>query len=161
MSEAIKVCPECGEEYTLVAQECADCRVPLVHPEELPEEIEPEALPPISELECVRVGPLPWTRAISQGLEAAEIPHRVEPDTRSEAEGGVDPRSFDGQAVYGTWVRPEDLDRAGEIDRMIFAHVDESVREQEPATGDETCPACSSPLAPDALECPDCGLSFG
>lgn len=161
MSNDFKVCPECREEYTLVAEQCADCDVPLVFPDEVPPEPEPEAFPEVSELECVRVGPLPWTRAISAGLEEAGIPHRVEHDTRSEAEGGVDPRKFDDGTLYGTWVRPADLDAAKAIDSTIFAHIDEEVRVDAPATGDETCPACTSPLPPDALECPDCGLQFG
>ena len=47
-----------------------------------------------------------------------------------------------------------------EIDAAVLAHVggaDETATEGHEA---ETCPACQSSLAVDALECPDCGLSF-
>lgn len=160
MSHQVKICPECGEEYTLVPSECVDCRVPLVFPDQLEIPITPDAFPPTTELECVRVGPLPWTRALSAALEQAEIRHRVEPDSRSKAEGGVDPGSFDGMDVFGTWVLPKNHLAALEIDASVFAHVGGADENAPEATEDETCPACQSSLAVDALECPDCGLSF-
>lgn len=160
MSHQVKICPECGEEYTLVPSECADCRVPLVFEEELEISAAPEDFPPTAELQCVRVGPLPWTRALSSALEQAEIRHRVEPDSRSEAEGGINRGSFDGADVFGTWVRPQHLEAASEIDRAVFAHV-RGGDEAPAAEADEVCPACQTPLAVDALECPDCGLNFG
>lgn len=161
MSHEYKVCPSCRDEFTLVATACAACGVDLVAPGDLPDEEEeiPEAFPEISELACVRVGPLPWTRALSDTLTAAGIGHRVERDTRSEEEGGVGRGKFGGEDVYGTWVRPEELDAASELDAVIFAQF-EPDREAE-ASGEEACPACATPLAVDAIECPDCGLRFG
>ena len=81
-------------------------------------------------------------------------------DSRSKAEGGVDPGSFDGMDVFGTWVRPKNHLAALEIDASVFAHVGGADENAPEATEDETCPACQSSLAVDALECPDCGLSF-
>jgi len=133
--------------------------VPLVSPDAVPPEIEPEEFPDVAALACVRVGPLPWTRAISDALTEAGLAHRVEPDTRSVAEGGVDPERFGGQTLYGTWVRPEDLEPAREIDTAIFAVFE---AEAAPATGSsEACPACEAHLAPDVLECASCGLVLG
>ena len=161
MSHDVKLCPECGDEYTLAATDCADCRVPLVSPDEIEAHVPLEDFPMTSELECVRIGPLVWTRALSSALEQADIRHRVEPDTRSEADGGIDKNLFDGAAVFGTWVRSKDLAAANEVDKVVFAHV-EGEREDAPqADNDEVCPACQTPIALDALECPDCGLQFG
>ena len=159
MSHEVKLCPECGEEYTLTARECADCRIALVLPGELAAAPGPQGFPPISELECVRVGPLPWTRALSEALETAEIAHRVERDTRKVEEGGVDPRRFGGEDVFGTWVRPVDLQAAREIDQALFGHLEPG--ESLAAGGQDRCPACEEPLGDQTLECPGCGLHLG
>lgn len=160
MSNDVKICPECGEEYTLQAVECADCRVSLVMEGDLEIDATPENFPPTSELECVRTGPIAWTRALSAGFEEASIPHRVEPDTRSEAEGGLSPSEFDGADVFGIWVRPSDLPAAVKIDKVVFAFVHGQGEDAPEAADDETCPACTSPIAVDDLQCSDCGLSF-
>ncbi|MCS5635390.1 MAG: hypothetical protein NZ990_02660 [Myxococcota bacterium] len=159
MSYDFQVCPSCRDEFTLAVFECSKCGVALVSPDLIAPEPEPEDFPEVDVLECVRVGPLPWTRAISAALTEAGIAHRVEPDTRSVAEGGVDPERFGGAALYGTWVRPEELAGARAVDSEIFAIFE---AEAAPvAAGSEACPACETPLAADALECPDCGLVFG
>lgn len=159
MTEGFQVCPECEMEYTPAVTRCADCNVALVPSSALAAAPEPEAFPGIAELECVRVGPLPWTRALSEALSGREIAHRVEPDTRSEAEGGVDPRRFGDEPVFGTWVRPADRTAAAEVDRALFAHFEPDTAEV--IEGDDVCPACQEPLSADALECPACGLAFG
>lgn len=161
MSHYVKICPECGDEYTLQAVECAECRVSLVFPDAFELEATPESFPPTSELECVRVGPIAWTRALSSALEQASIPHRVEPDSRTEAQGGVSPNEFDGADVFGTWVRNKDLEAATGIDRQVFALVHGQDASVPDASGDEVCPACESPIGVDDLECSDCGLHFG
>jgi len=149
----------CGEEFTLMVSECNDCGVALVSPDQLEPEEPPEDFPEVSELECVRVGPLPWTHALSESLGQAEIGHRVERDTRSEAEGGMDPRKFGGEAVFGTWVKPADLEAARAIDAALFSHFEPG--NEELAEGDENCPACQEPVPPEAVECPGCGLGLG
>jgi len=159
VSYDFQVCPSCGDEFTLAVLECASCGVALVSPDSLPPEPEPENFPEVSDLDCVRVGPLPWTRAISDALTRAGIAHRVEPDTRSVAEGGVDPKRFGGETLYGTWVQREALDAARSLDGELFALFE---AEAAPAvSGGEACPACETPLAGDALECASCGLVFG
>ncbi|HIG71577.1 MAG: hypothetical protein ABGW98_17915 [Myxococcales bacterium] len=161
MSNDVKMCPECRDEYTLQAIECADCHVPLIFPDDFENDPAPENFPPSSDLECVRVGPIAWTRALSSALEQATIPHRVEPDQRSEADGGVSPNEFDGADVFGTWVQEKDLAASVEIDKVVFAHVHGQEADAPSATEDEVCPACQSPIAVDDLECSDCGLHFG
>jgi len=141
-----------------VMEECVGCSVRLVYPDEMATEPEPEAFPDTGVLECIRVGPLPWTRALSENLSHAGIEHRVEPDSRSEEEGGVDPRRFGGEAIYGTWVKPDDLEAARTIDMAIFAHLEPETQAEAEAV--EACPACGHSLSPEALGCPDCGLGF-
>lgn len=154
-----QICPACDEEFTLSVVECAHCGVALVSPGDRPPEDPSEEFPDTDELDCVRVGPLPWTRALSEQLSAAGIAHRVQPDNRTEEEGGVDRSRFGGEDLYGTWVEPEDLDAAQAIDAAIFAPL-EADMSQEAQEG-ETCPACGASLATDSMECPECGLSFG
>lgn len=161
MPPEFKVCPSCREEFTLAAVDCSGCGVLLVYPGDLDgdDNVEDQEIPPVSELACVRVGPLPWTRALSAALSEAEITHRVAVDTRSEEEGGAGRERFGGEDVYGTWVLPDEHDAALEIDTMLFAHL--QPEEAEDAHEEEACPACQEPLAPDALECGSCGLAFG
>jgi hypothetical protein len=159
MSHDYQVCPSCGDEFTLSVPRCSNCDVGLVSPDSLPPQVEPEDFPDVDRLACVRVGPLPWTRAISDALTQAGVAHRVQPDTRSVAEGGVDPKRFGGEALYGTWVEPGDLEAAKGIDTQIFAVFE---AEAAPvADAGEACPACDASLPADALECSDCGLVFG
>ena len=160
MSHDVRICPECGDEYTLVATECAECRVPLVFEEQLDAIAAPESFPTVDELACVRVGPLQWTRALSAALEQTGIAHRVEPDTRTEAEGGLNPSQFDGADVFGTWVLPSNLEAAHEVDALVFAHVHGDDDLAPEASSDEVCPACETPIGVDDLECSDCGLNF-
>jgi hypothetical protein len=159
MTDGYQVCPECEEEYTLAARVCAECGVALVAPGAVPEPAEPEGFPEIDALSCVRVGPLPWTRALSEALSARDIEHRIERDTRPVEEGGAAPGRFGGEIVYGTWVRPADAEGAAEVDRLLFGHLEPDTAAD--SQGDDRCPACQEPLAADALECPACGLAFG
>jgi len=159
MREEYRICPQCEEEYTLTVTTCADCGVALVSAGDVAAAPEPEAFPEVSELECVRVGPLPWTRALSEALSSEGIEHRIERDTRTEAEGGIDPQRFGDEPLYGTWVREDDLASAASLDRRLFAHFEPDAA--EPVEGDDACPACQETLPADALECPACGLAFG
>lgn len=152
------ICPSCHEEFTLLVAECAHCGIALVSPGERPDDGLLEDFPDTNELDCVRVGPLPWTRALSEKLSEAGIAHRVQPDTRTEAEGGIDRSRFGGEDLYGTWVEPDELDAAQAIDTAIFAPLEADL-EPEASEG-ETCPACGGSLAVDSAQCPDCGLSF-
>jgi hypothetical protein len=157
-----KLCPECHEEYTLVATRCADCDVDLVHGDELAfEEEELEAFPPASELECVRVAPIAWIRALSEALQQGGVVHRVEPAGADDAPEGQRPEVFGDVQLFGLYVRSEHASTARELDDSIAAQV---LPEEAPALAEgeeETCPACGTALAADVTECPDCGLRLG
>jgi rRNA maturation protein Nop10 len=158
MSADYKVCPDCREEFTLATSACGVCGVTLVFPGDLEPEAVPEEFPPVDQLSCVRVGPLPWTRALSDTLTEAGIAHRVERDTRSLEDGGAGSERFGGQEVYGTWVRPDEHALASEVDAALFAHFEPDA--QAEAAEDDLCPACGDRLPADAVECPGCGLCF-
>lgn len=157
-----KLCPECHEEYTLVATRCADCDVDLVHGDELAlDEEELEAFPPASELECVRVAPIAWIRALSEALQEGGVVHRVEPASADDAPEGQRPEVFGDIQLFGLYVRSEHASTARELDDSIAAQV---LPEEAPALvegEEEACPACGTALAADVTECPDCGLRLG
>jgi hypothetical protein len=155
-----KVCPECRAEHTRTTERCADCGVPLVHPDALPTEAAPVELPPASALSCVRVAPLPWIRALSEALEQAGVSHRVEQATAADAPPEQNTEVFDGAALFGLYVEESAGAAARELDRAIAVQV---LPEEAPplAEGEQdACPACGAALAATATECPECELVF-
>jgi hypothetical protein len=157
-----KVCPACRTEYMLVATRCADCDVDLVDAAALAAaDAALEAFPPASELECVRVAPVGWVRALSEALQQRGVTHRVEPASASDAPDGQSPDVFGGAQLFGLYVQSEHVSRARDLDDSIAAQV---LPEEAPTLAEgeqEACPACSTELAANATECPDCGLVFG
>lgn len=156
-----KVCPACRVEHLQSATRCADCDVDLVHSGELPSEAESADLPPASDLACVRVAPLPWIRALSEGLEQLGVAHRVESATPEAAPEGQSAAVFGDLQLFGLYVEGENAVPARELDSRIAAQV---LPEEAPPLDEgeeDSCPACSSRLPPHAVECPDCGLVLG
>ena len=161
-TELYKLCPECRTEYTRFVTRCTDCDVDLVHAETLPdEEEEIEAFPPASQLECVRVAPIAWIRALSEALQGRGLAHRVEPATDGDAPDGQRPGVFGEAQLFGLYVRSECASPARELDGSIAAQLlPEEGRPLDEGEA-EACPACGAALAADAIECPDCGLRLG
>jgi hypothetical protein len=153
-------CPVCRSEYTRIATRCLDCDVELV--DTLPAEGEaPPAFPPASELECVRVAPIEWIRALSGALQRGGVAHRIEPATAEDAPEGQRADAFGGAQLFGLYLEAAQAAAARELDASIAARL---LPEEAPALAEgeeESCPACGTALTPDAIECPDCGLSFG
>lgn len=155
-----KVCPQCRTEHTHVSVRCTDCDVELVHPDSLEPETLPEELPPAADLLCVRVAPLPWIRALSEGLEQAGVTHRVEPATVEDAPEGQNCEIFDGAQLFGLYVDPAAGAAARELDGAIAVQV---LPDEAPplAEGEQdACPACGAALSATATECPECELVF-
>lgn len=151
-------CPECRAEYLASATTCADCDVPLV-PEASLESAAAQALPPASELHCVRAAALGWARRLSDLLAEAGISHRIEV-AQDDDDGSV--RRPGANLPYGVYVRAEDLEAATEVDaefmRSQIPDLDPDAGAAEAEDGDERCPACGAEVGADAGECPDCGL---
>jgi hypothetical protein len=151
-------CPECGEEYVSTAMQCVECGVPLVAGEATG--IAPaDELPPIAQLVCLRAATLAFARGLSEQLAQAGISHRIEAAHDEGEEVAL--RRPGANMPYGVYVRSADVEAAVEVDReyMRQAIPDLPVGGQE-TTGSEACPACGAPLAPDASECSDCGLTL-
>ena len=156
-----RYCPECRSEYTLVAARCIDCGVELVDADALPAEEELEAFPPASELECVRVAPIAWIRALSGALQRGGVAHRIDPAVVEDAPEGQRADAFGDVQLFGLYVRSEHAPPARELDASIAAQL---LPEEAPALAEdeaETCPACGAALASEEVECPDCGLHLG
>ena len=156
-----KVCPECRTEHTATTERCADCDVALVHPDALPPEAGPVELPAASQLLCVRVAPLAWIRALSEGLEQAGLSHRVEQATAADAPEGQSCESFGDVALFGLYVEHAHGSPARELDQAIAVQV---LPEEAPPMQEgeqDACPACGAALTATATECPECELVFG
>jgi len=157
-----KLCPACRSEYTLVATRCIDCDLELVDADALAaEEKELQEFPPVSELECVRVAPIAWIRALSGALQQGGVAHRVDAASAADAPEGQRPDVFGDVQLFGLYVKSEHAPAAREIDSAIAAQL---LPEEAPALAEgeeEACPACGTALPLDAIECPDCGLQFG
>jgi len=155
-------CPECRGEYLASARECVDCGVPLVAAHELGASAT-EALPPASELRCIRAASVGWAQALSERLASSGISHRIE----AVGEDGEDDsvrRQPSHRLPYGVYVRSEDLEAAAAIDEAFFREQIPDLPEGHEVSGApevaDGCPACGEPAAPGAAECPSCGLAL-
>jgi hypothetical protein len=155
-----KRCPECGEEFVHTAVTCSDCDVPLRLASELAGPAG-DGLPPTPDLVLLRAEGPAWIDALAEALGAEGIPSRVQ--IIDPERHGI--RSGVRGSACGIFVREADVAAARAVDARVH-------REQVPDLGaaeaheasageGEGCPACGHELAPDASECPDCGLVFG
>ena len=157
----VAICPQCEAEYLATAIECVECRVALVHPEQLAA-VEVEDLPPVSELTCIRAASVAWTRALSERLSEAGIPHRVE----AISEGADDDDSVRKRPNFrlpcGVYVRPDDSRAAAEVDadfmRSQIPDLPDGLEISGGSQDAESCPACGEHVSLDTRECPGCGL---
>ncbi|MDH3519201.1 MAG: hypothetical protein OEM49_01995 [Myxococcales bacterium] len=156
-----KVCPACHAEYMPLVARCADCDVELVSDDTLPsDEVDLDAFPPAAELDCVRVAPIPWIRALSEALQHRGVAHRVEAANADDAPDGQRPDSFGDVRLFGLYVQQAHAAAARELDACIAAQLLQEEAPPLPEGEADACPACDSVLAADATECPDCGLNL-
>lgn len=159
----VAVCPRCEAEYLATAVECADCGIALVHPEELATR-ETESLPPIAELTCIRAASVGWTRALSEYLSEAGIPHRIEALRGEDEDDESLRRRPNYRLPYGVYVRSEDAERATAVDDTFMrSQIPDLPDEHETSGGAEdveACPACGERVDLDTPECPSCGLAL-
>jgi hypothetical protein len=153
-----KVCPRCGEEYIHTVQRCIECDVPLGA--EGPVETPVLELPPSEQLVALRNAEVPWIEGLAHALAEAGIPSRVELPRREDQ--SVQSRGM-GAIRCNIYVRPEDAEGAARVDaEFARTQVPDMPEEVESAWGEaDACPGCGTPLAADAIECAECGLSFG
>lgn len=152
--EPTKICSECGEEYSLSAEKCADCGGALV----LPQDYEARFVPLGEEEEqtLVREGLVDYLEELrtymnTKGIRAVIRFHRGKPGTCPSG------------TVYGLYVKAEDEAKAKEIDRVHWIqgapdHASSFKYEEQELSG--VCPACSTVIPEDSAECPECGLAI-
>ena len=155
-----KICPECREEYVHVALVCVHCDAPLVLESEVPVGDAAEALPPVSELVCVRASSVGWAMSLSEHLVEAGIPHRIQAATEDADEGAQ--RKPGQNLPYGVFVLAEHEEAATRID---LAHTGQQIPDipEDFAPSEisaDDCPACGESILPTATECSDCGLAL-
>lgn len=165
MSEHVRVCRDCGEEYRPGVAVCADCGGEL-EDRALGDDGEPLSAPPSAA--AARDVPAPRvvfvaSRAaeilpLAETLRDAEIAHRI----------GEIPPVADGAPVrYALLVEEEDA--AGALRALGPALLSEDHDAEAEAVetrfaagrGYVECPACGARQTPGAAECPECGLGLG
>jgi hypothetical protein len=101
------------------------------------------------------------SRALLERLAEAQIPFAVlnDQEARLRAAGRGRPGSFAGVNVF---VPLDAHPRASALhQRLVRESLPDLPEDFAPETGDpDACPACASPLAPDAQSCAECGLEF-
>jgi hypothetical protein len=149
---APKRCPSCGDEFVSTALRCPVCDVALVAGGAAP--AGPEVLAS-GDLVPLRSDTAAWIESLADDLAEAGIPCRVEIAAKQPD------RARAGPAVV-LLVRREDLPRARQVDAEVLRRqVPDLAEHLEVGPGEsDACPACGTPLAPDALECGECGLGF-
>jgi hypothetical protein len=156
-----KNCPECREEYVHAASVCVHCDAPLVlEGEAMPAESAANAMPPASELVCVRASSVGWATSLSGLLAEAGIPHRIQAATSEDDEGTE--RKPGQNLPYGVFVLAEHEQAAAQID---IAHTERQIPDIPEDFGRseisaDDCPACGESILPTATECSDCGLAL-
>jgi ribosomal protein L40E len=153
-----KVCPECAGEYRPDVERCADCGVPLVHPEEIAFR-DARELPLSGGLVALRTAPIAWVRALAQDLAGKAIPY------------GVDRRKARSEGLLTLYVRRQDQAMAKAVDEARARIEAPLVPEEEeaiegPASGMpfgeegvdyKVCLRCGGEYRLDAERCADCG----
>jgi len=148
-------CAECDVEVPANQRYCGTCgSLPTDPP--LPDDPPPTGL----ELALVRIGAVSDIRSLSIRLRAAGIQHWIMRDPSDDSIANVK-GDYGRGVVVNLVVGVRDLERAVQIR-------EEDLRATLPdipagfsfdADGDG-CPACGAPLAAEAMECRDCGISF-
>lgn len=153
--QQIKQCPECETEYFPHIEKCADCGVLLVMPQEL-RKIQDERKrcrekilnDPVS----VKEGDLNWIDELYNVLINASIPCVIHADTCCKKGCSGNP--------YRLLVSASDAEKAVVLIEEHYVKVYPEFRESRERISEGKCPACSSPVNPDSVECPDCGLTL-
>lgn len=166
MTEHVRVCRECGEEYRAGVAVCADCGGELEDRllDDDGEALAPDGAPAAPDVEPAHRVVFVTPRAaelvpLAEALREAEIAYRL----------AEQPPAADGAPVrYALLV--EEKDAAGALRALGPALVPEEHEAQAEAVvtrfaegrgGYVECPACGARQPEGAAECPECGLGLG
>jgi hypothetical protein len=148
----IKICPDCGTEYFSHIQNCADCGTVLLLPEEnekLQEERKRCKEEILDNPVVIREGDLKLLNELYNVLIDASVPCIINVD-RCKKGCSSHP--------YQLLVSESDAGKANELVEEHFIRVNPEFRASKDMRDGGKCPACGSPVNPDSVECPDCGL---
>lgn len=153
--ELVKICSDCGAEYSPQAEVCADCGGTLISPRDY----EARQVPLAQEEEkvLVREGPVRYLEELARHMNRKGIRSTV------RYHGAV-PGRCSPVVLFGLYVTTADEAVAKEVDREYwlrgapenacsFQYTEQELEGQ--------CPACSCALPKGAAECPECGLAVG
>ncbi|MBI5739193.1 MAG: hypothetical protein HZA16_00600 [Nitrospirae bacterium] len=151
----IKICPDCKTEYFPHIGRCADCGAVLLTPEEN-KKIQEEKQRCMDEIPedtvVVREGSLTWMDELYNVLIGSNISCAVTTDAGCK-------KGCCG-STYRLLVSSEDAEKASERIEEHCALLHPELKASREMMGRGQCPACSSPVSSDAVECPDCGLTL-
>ncbi len=148
-----KICPECLTEYMPNIEKCADCGAVLLLPDEyekLQEERRRTVEKALEDMVVLRQGDLRWLSELYEVLIDSGIPCSI-----TKNPGCTPGRCGD---KCGLVVSSVDAERARERIEEYFMEMHPEMRASKELVSEGKCPACGSPVVPDARECPDCGL---
>ncbi|NIO19858.1 MAG: hypothetical protein GTN76_03745 [Candidatus Aenigmarchaeota archaeon] len=151
----IKICPDCGTEYFSHIENCADCGAFLLLPEEnrrLQEERKHCREKILENPVVIREGDLNWIDELYNVLIDSSIPCVVQTDTGCKKGCSGHPCRL--------LVSVSDAEKANELIEEHYMNIHPEIRASKEMIRDGKCPACGSPVGPDTVECPDCGLTL-
>jgi hypothetical protein len=151
----IKICPDCLTEYFPHIERCADCGSVLLTPEEIKKMQEEKKRCMDKSLEnsvVVREGSLNWMNELYNVLIESSISGVVNSDAGCRKGCCGD--------TYRLLVSSQDAEKASERIEEYCAELHPELQTSREMMSRGKCPACGSPVSPDAVECPDCGLAL-
>jgi hypothetical protein len=152
----IKICPNCTTEYFPHIELCADCGSVLLTPEENRKMQEEKKRCMDKSLEnsvVVREGSLNWMNELYSVLIDSSISCVVNSDAGCN-------KGCCGGDTYRLFVSSQDAEKANERIEEYCAELHPELQASREMMSRGKCPACGSPVSPDAVECQDCGLTL-
>ena len=150
-----KICPDCEAEYFAHIENCADCGTLLLLPEEVKKAQEEKNRCMEKALEnqvVVREGDLKWMGELYNVLIDSGIPCSISGDDGCK-------KGCCGDKLR-LLVSSEDVEKASKRIDEYYIEVHPEMQASQEMVSQGKCPACASPVSPDAAECPDCGLTL-
>jgi len=149
----IKICPECSAEYFSHIERCADCGSVLLTPEEKEKILEEKKRcmeKSLKESVAVRQGGLEWMNELYNVLIDSGISCTVSSDDGCN-------KGCCGDTCR-LLVSSQDAEKANDRIEEYCAELHPELQASREMMSEGKCPACGSPVNPDAVECKDCGL---
>ncbi len=168
MSESIRVCRDCGEEYRAGVARCADCGGELQD-----RLLDEEGNPVEPEQEPAAETPAPVVNSAHRVVFITPKAAELVPLAEALREGGIEyplaeqPATVEGAASrYALLVNEADAASALQtLEPLLAEEAGEDLHAVETrfeaGRGYVACPACGTEQPPGAVECSECGLAFG